>query len=75
MRLYDRLFLEPNPDDVEEGKSFKDYTQPGFDGSGDGGAASSRAWRDDPAGTRYQFERLGYFISDSEDSRAGAAGV
>jgi len=26
----------------------------------------------DPAGTRYQFERTGYFVSDSEDSTPGA---
>jgi glutaminyl-tRNA synthetase len=25
----------------------------------------------DPPGTRYQFERTGYFISDEHDSRAG----
>ena len=26
----------------------------------------------DPPGTRYQFERTGYFMSDPEDSRPGA---
>ena len=26
---------------------------------------------DDPPGTRYQFERTGYFISDPVDSRPG----
>jgi glutaminyl-tRNA synthetase len=26
----------------------------------------------DPPGTRYQFERTGYFISDPADSRPGA---
>jgi glutaminyl-tRNA synthetase len=26
----------------------------------------------DPAGSRYQFERVGYFISDPADSREGA---
>ena len=25
----------------------------------------------DPPGTRYQFERTGYFVSDTEDSRPG----
>ena len=28
VRLYDRLFLKPNPDDVEEGKTFKDNLNP-----------------------------------------------
>ena len=26
----------------------------------------------DPAGSRYQFERVGFFVSDSEDSKLGA---
>jgi glutaminyl-tRNA synthetase len=26
----------------------------------------------DAPGTRYQFERTGYFVSDTEDSRPGA---
>jgi glutaminyl-tRNA synthetase len=68
VRLYDRLFAKANPDDVEEGKSFKDYLNP------DSLAVLDQAFvepsiADDPAGTRYQFERQGYFIQDMVDSR------
>mgnify|MGYP006186424653 CR=1 FL=1 len=28
----------------------------------------------DPVGTQYQFERTGYFVSDTEDSRPGWLG-
>ena len=70
VRLYDRLFTVPNPDDLEEGKSFKDYLNPASL------EVVPNAWIEpsvvnDPPGTRYQFERLGYFITDSEDSRPG----
>jgi len=70
-RLYDRLFSVANPDDAEEGKTFKDYLNP------NSLEVIERAWvepsiADDPAGSRYQFERLGYFVSDEEDSKPGA---
>ncbi len=70
IRLYDRLFSVPNPDDAEEGKTFKDYLNP------NSLEVIENAWvepsiADDPAGNRYQFERLGYFISDVEDSKPG----
>ncbi|MBW7885294.1 MAG: glutamine--tRNA ligase/YqeY domain fusion protein [Caldilineaceae bacterium] len=70
VRLYDRLFTVTNPDDVEEGKTFKDYLnersveilrgcmlEPGL-----AGAAPE---------SRYQFLRHGYFIVDP-DSEPGA---
>jgi glutaminyl-tRNA synthetase len=71
VRLYDRLFTKPNPDDVAEGESFKDYLNP------DslrliGGALVEPSVAADPAGSRYQFERLGYFATDIVDSRPGA---
>jgi glutaminyl-tRNA synthetase len=70
VRLYDRLFTVPNPDDLEEGKSFKDYLNPASK------EVITNAWVEPSVAnalpdTRYQFERLGYFITDSEDSRLG----
>jgi glutaminyl-tRNA synthetase len=69
VRLFDRLFLNENPDDVEEGESFIDnlnpqsltvlpkaYVEPGL--------ASSKPL------DSFQFERLGYFCTDY-DSKPG----
>lgn len=69
VRLYDRLFRVPDPD-AGEG-DFKEHLNP------DSLVAMSRALvepsvKDDPAGSRYQFERLGYFFSDPVESRPGA---
>ena len=71
IRLYDRLFSDPNPDDVEVGKTFKDYLNPDSLSV----LSSCRvepSVSDDPPGTRYQFERQGYFVSDAVDSGPGA---
>jgi glutaminyl-tRNA synthetase len=70
VRLYEQLFAVPNPDEMEEGKSFRDYLNPNSK------QVLARCWvepsvADDPAGSRYQFERLGYFVSDIVDSRPG----
>ncbi len=70
VRLYDRLFLVPNPDDAEEGKTFKDYLNPDSLEIVDG-ALVEPSIADDPPGSRYQFERLGYFISDEQESQPG----
>ena len=60
----------PNPDDVEEGKTFKDYLNPDSLEIVDG-ALVEPSIAADPPGSRYQFERLGYFISDEQDSQPG----
>ncbi len=70
VRLYDRLFSAEDPEQVPEGGTFLDHlnphslevltacrVEPGLAGS--------------PAGTRVQFERIGYFCVDP-DSRDGA---
>ncbi|MCC6317211.1 MAG: glutamine--tRNA ligase/YqeY domain fusion protein [Gemmatimonadaceae bacterium] len=67
LRLYDRLFTIPDPDAVPEGQDFTAVLNP------DSlvvvkGAKVERSVGADPVGTRYQFERTGYFISDP-DSR------
>ena len=70
VRLYERLMTVANPDETEPGKTFKDYINPQskeviLDARVEPSVAA------DPAGSRYQFERLGYFVSDMEDSRPG----
>ena len=70
VRLYDHLFTQENPDDVEEGvdwtssinpRSLERLTscrlEPGLAGAA--------------PGSSYQFERLGYFCVDSVDSSPG----
>jgi glutaminyl-tRNA synthetase len=69
--LYDRLFVKANPDAAEEGKEFTDYLNPeSLVVLNESRIEPSVA--DAPPGTRYQFERQGYFISDSEESKPGA---
>jgi glutaminyl-tRNA synthetase len=66
-RLYDRLFLSANPNDVPDGQDYKDdlnsnsldvltscKVEPSLVGAA--------------PGSRYQFERLGYFCVDAVDS-------
>ena len=72
LRLYDRLFAVPDPDAVPEGQDFVAALNPALARHGYRARRSSRAWRATSPGTRYQFERTGYFISDPVDSRAGA---
>jgi glutaminyl-tRNA synthetase len=71
LRLYERLFTSPNPDAVEEGEDFLSDLNP------DSltvvhGARIEPSVANDPVGSRYQFERTAYFISDTVDSRPGA---
>ncbi len=71
VRLYDRLFSVPNPDVVEDGGTFIDNLNPNSRQTIEG-AWIEPAVTEDPPGTRYQFERTGYFASDPEDSTAKA---
>ena len=70
LRLYDRLFSIPDPDAVEEGKDFISALNPESLVVVTG-AKIEPSVADEPAGSRYQFERTGYFISDP-DSKPGA---
>ena len=67
VRLYSHLFLTPNPDNVDDGKDYKDnlnpdslevvypaYTEPSL--------------RNTKPGNLYQFERQGYFCADKDSS-------
>jgi glutaminyl-tRNA synthetase len=66
MRLYDRLFTVENPGDVAEGcesvlnpnslETVSGYVEPSLANAA--------------PGSRYQFERLGYFCADIKDSTA-----
>lgn len=71
VRLYDTLFSRPDPDTDEEGKDFTAYLNPQS-------LETLTTCRIEPslasatAGSRYQFERQGYFCVDAVDSAPGA---
>jgi glutaminyl-tRNA synthetase len=66
VRLYDRLFNSPNP--AGEASDFKTLLNPhSLQVCGTCRVEPSLAQA--PPGSRYQFERIGYFCVDSKDSR------
>ncbi len=67
VRLYDRLFQVPNPLGEGEGSDFIDFLNPNSLEAIQGCQLEPSLAGADP-GTRYQFERLGYFCVDSGDS-------
>ncbi|MBA3895154.1 MAG: glutamine--tRNA ligase/YqeY domain fusion protein [Gemmatimonadales bacterium] len=71
VRLYDRLFSVPEPDAVPEGQDFIASLNPESLVT-IRGARIEPSIAADPPGTRNQFERTGYFMSDPLDSRPGA---
>ena len=73
MRLYDRLFTEPRPDAVRgadgEYLPFTNFLNPES-------VREIQAWveasaNDLPPESRWQFERLGYFVTDRKDHVKG----
>ncbi|MHC1669162.1 glutamine--tRNA ligase/YqeY domain fusion protein [Stenotrophomonas maltophilia] len=65
IRLYDRLFSVPNPDDESEGRTYRDYLNPESRRTVTGyvePAAASAAPEQS-----FQFERTGYFVADRRD--------
>jgi glutaminyl-tRNA synthetase len=71
LRLYDRLFAAPDPDALSEGQDF--VAALNLESLVTlRGARIEPSVAADPPGTRYQFERTGYFMSDPVDSRPGA---
>ncbi len=70
LRLYDRLFTIPDPDDLPEGQDFTTALNPESLVVVQGAKIEPSVGKD-PAGTRYQFERTGYFMSDPVDSTPG----
>ena len=70
VRLYDHLFTKPDPDNVEDGQAFTDYLNPhSFEVLTDCKVEPSLAQAE--AGSRFQFERQGYFCVDTTDSSPG----
>jgi glutaminyl-tRNA synthetase len=69
-RLYDRLFLATNPDDVEEGLDFKSNLNPNSLEILKG-CFVEQSLADAPPGRTYQFERQGYFCVDPIASQNG----
>jgi glutaminyl-tRNA synthetase len=70
VRLYDHLFTKPDPDDVPEGNDWKDNLNPNS-------LETLTACRVEPTlasaapGSRYQFERQGYFCVDPDSAAGG----
>ena len=65
IRLYDRLFDVPDPDEESSGKTYRDYLNPES-------LRVVQGWVEPEAATlppeaRIQFERLGYFVADRHD--------
>jgi len=70
VRLYDYLFKEHNPSNVDAGGHFSDHLNPeSLEVLTDCKLEPSLA--DIEPGSRFQFERLGYFCADSIDSAPG----
>jgi glutaminyl-tRNA synthetase len=70
VRLYERLFTVENPSQEREGGDFREYLNPAslevlIGSKMEPGMAGA------VPGSRYQFERQGYFCVDSRDSSAG----
>lgn len=66
IRLFDRLFTRESLDDIEEGKTFKDYLNPASLTVVKGYVEPSLAGT--TPGSKYQFERIGYFCADKDSS-------
>jgi glutaminyl-tRNA synthetase len=65
VRIYDNLFLKENPSDVEEGQDVLDNLNPNsLEIIADAKVEPSLA--NAAAGSRFQFERLGYFCADPD---------
>ena len=70
VRLYERLFIKPDPDDVAPGQDWKSNINP------DSlvvlkGCKLEPALKEAKPGDRFQFERLGYFCADLKDCQPG----
>jgi len=67
VRLYESLFTKENPNEVEEGQDFTANLNPNSLEVLSGGKVEP-SLRDAAPGTRYQFERLGYFCVDPDSA-------
>ena len=69
IRLYERLFDAPNPDDDSDGKTYRDYLNANSRRVVRGYVEASLA--DVQTEQAFQFERLGYFVTDRRDHAPG----
>ena len=65
-RLYNHLFLKPDPDDVEPGQTYLDNLNPDALQVKTGFVEPSLA--EAAPGSRFQFERIGYFCVDQDST-------
>ena len=70
VRLYEHLFLRPDPDDVEEGLDWRANLNPSSEEVLTGARVEPSLAGVQP-GDRVQFERLGYFCVDPDTASAG----
>ena len=70
VRLYDRLFSKEDPNDIPEGKSFLDFINPDSLKVLTACKLEPMLAKAEP-GSRYQFERVGYFCVDIKDAKPG----
>jgi len=68
IRLYDRLFSVPNPDDETDGRTYRDYLNPDSRRTVTGYVEPAAA--NATPEQSFQFERTGYFVADRRDHTA-----
>ncbi|MDW8327112.1 MAG: glutamine--tRNA ligase/YqeY domain fusion protein [Anaerolineales bacterium] len=67
VRLYDRLFTVPHPDDIDDGQDFKAYLNPrSLEVLTD--SVVEPSLKNAQPGQNFQFERLGYFCVDPDSA-------
>jgi glutaminyl-tRNA synthetase len=66
VRLFDRLFTEPDMDSIPEDKDYKDFINPQSLIVVKGHSEPSVL--EDKSGIAVQFERIGYFVKDSDST-------
>jgi len=66
VRLFDRLFAVPDPDNAEEGKTFLDYLNPDSMQITEALIEPTLSLQNNHA--HYQFERIGYFVMDKDST-------
>jgi len=71
VRLYDALFTVREPEDVPEGHDYKENLNPASLETVERAMLEPSLGAAAP-GSRFQFERLGYFFADPEDSKPAA---
>jgi glutaminyl-tRNA synthetase len=71
VRLYEHFFVKENPNETEEGKDFDAYINPNSLEILTNCMVEPSLSEATP-GSRYQFERLGYFCVDAKDSAEGS---